>query len=43
MVEGRLVHNRSLNSKYGSKANYPEYVKEAPAQKKHFFVYNLRD
>lgn len=43
IVNGRLVHNRSLNSKYGSKSNYPDYVIEAPVQEKYFFTYNLRD
>lgn len=43
LVDGKIVHNRSLNSKYGSKDNYPEFVKEAPVQEKYFFTYNLRD
>jgi hypothetical protein len=42
MVEGRLVHNRSLNSKYGGKNNYPSNVLDAPEQVKHFFTYRLR-
>jgi len=43
IVNGRLVHNRTLNSKYGSKDNYPENVEPAPVQRKHFFTYRLRD
>jgi hypothetical protein len=39
---GRIVHNRTLNAKYGTKSNYPnEYVK-APVQEKYFFTYELR-
>lgn len=41
LVNGKLVHNRSLNSKYGGKANYPDNVKPAPPQQKHFFTYDL--
>lgn len=43
LVDGKLVHNRSLNSKYGGKANYPAGIMEAPVQRKHFFTYTLRD
>lgn len=42
LIGETLVHNRSLNSKYHHKENYPEYVKPAPLQEKHFFTYNLR-
>lgn len=42
MVNGKLVHNRTLNAKYGSKINYPDNVKKAPTQIKHFFTYQLR-
>jgi hypothetical protein len=42
MVNGKLIHNRSLNSKYGSKKNYPDNVKPAPTQEKHFFTMRLR-
>jgi hypothetical protein len=41
IVNGKLVHNRSLNSKYGKKVNYPKDVLPAPAQSKHFFTYEL--
>lgn len=43
MIGDKLIHKRSLNSKYGSKTNYPENVKEAPIQQKYFFTYTLRD
>jgi len=42
LVNNKLVHNRSLNSKYKSKVNYPSFVKEAPEQKKHFFTYEFK-
>lgn len=40
--DGKIVHNRSLNAKYGSKTNYPESYTKAPVQEKYFFTYELR-
>lgn len=40
--DGKIVHNRSLNAKYGSVTNYPDSFKKAPPQEKYFFTYDLR-
>lgn len=38
IVNGKLVHGRSMRAKYGSKANFPEY-EDAPVQEKHRYLY----
>lgn len=46
LIDGKIVHNRSISSKFGSRDNIPDAFKEkmlkAPPQEKHFFTYNLR-
>lgn len=43
LLNGRIVHNRSMSSKYGARANFPKEATQAQEQIKHLFVYNLRD
>lgn len=38
IVDGKLIHGRSMRAKYGSKDNFPEFT-EAPTQEKHRYLY----
>lgn len=41
IVNNKIVHNRTLNGKYGSTKNYPKSIKKAQTQTKYFFTYDL--
>lgn len=45
IINGRLVHNRTLSSRFGSRENIPESyrkkMQKAPKQVKHLFIYRL--
>lgn len=45
MLNGKLVHNRSISSKYGNRKNIPSTIniKECPPQKKHLFIKRFCD
>lgn len=42
LLNGKLVHNRSMSSKYGSRAHFPKSAEKAPEQIKHLFMYEMR-
>lgn len=43
LVHGKLIHNRSMSSKYGSRANFSKDAKPVGNLVKHLYTYNLRD
>lgn len=41
LVNGKLIHGRSMRAKYGSKENFPEY-EEVTGLQKHRYIYHIK-